>query len=262
VLLQSKSRSLQEGEALALELILALPYGLCLRLAGDLWMALGAARLPARAVGAGGRMEHGVKNQGRICSRAAFALTLVACSACGVDVEDVREHAAQWKQQDIDNYVFVLFESCDYCDVFDPSGFRVTVRDGIAQEARGVRTGIPSQARAVTIENLYERAIKIAESDPDEFKITYDIDRKFPKSIYVDTESEAQDDENTLEVRCFSQELDDGCPVKSLSLAECQEENNGTATPVNVDDPGLTCGGLPPGAIGRIEGDERVCCST
>jgi hypothetical protein len=207
-------------------------------------------------------MEHGEKYHNRSCVRGALALTLLAFGACGgVDVEDVRAHAAEWKQQKIDSYVFVWFEGCD-CDVNDLSGYRVTVREGIAQEARGVGTGIPFEDRAMTIDELYERAIEIAETGPDEFKITYDKDHKFPKLIDVDGDSGAQDDGLTLEIRCFSQDLDDGCPVKSLTLEECEDDEGGAATPVNLDDPQLTCGGLLPGAIGLIEGDERVCCST
>jgi hypothetical protein len=205
-------------------------------------------------------MELRVKNHSRIYIRGALAFTLVALNACGgVDVQDVRAHAAQWKQQNIDSYAFVWFEGCD-CGPFDPRGFRVTVRDGVAQEARGVRTGIPFKDQAVTIDALYERAIKIAEGDPDEFEITYDMVRKFPTSIRVDSDRSAQDDGLTLEVRCFSQNVDGGCPVNSLTLAECQDEKGGTATPVDQADPEITCEGLLPGAIGRIEGDERVCC--
>jgi Family of unknown function (DUF6174) len=206
-------------------------------------------------------MNHSINKLSRICSRAAFSLVLVAAYACGgVDVEDLRKHASQWTQENIDSYTFIWFEGC-FCDVQDVGGYRVRVRNGVAQEAIGVQTGIPFRTRELTIDNIYARAIAIAETDPDEFKITYDAKHRFPTSIHVDQDSGAEDDELSLEVRCFSRDVDDAvCPVNTLSLAEC-EEKTGTATLVDPDAPETACESISSQAIGRIEGDVRVCCS-
>lgn len=191
---------------------------------------------------------------------ALLCLGLLGSFACGgaADVNDIRAHQRAWQAQNSGSYVFVYFEGC-FCATPDQAGIRVLVDGDKAVNAFGVSNGLPAEGQARTIDDLFDEAIAEASLDPDTFTIHYDGQRSFIDKLQVDPDSNAEDDSSSLSVRCFATEAT-GCPVATLSEAECAEMN-GVVTPVNHEHVGLTCGAVWPGAVGQISTQsDHVCC--
>jgi hypothetical protein len=194
-----------------------------------------------------------------MASRITLLISLAAIGCGAVDVEDVIRHQRSWREADIQDYVFVSYVGC-FCDITDIDGIRHEVRNGVAIAAVGVGTGLPFDEEARSIDDIFDEAIGSAREDPDEFRITYDETHDFIRTLEVDPNSGAEDDGFTLEVRCFSTDVDGGCPITTLSEAECVAAG-GTATEVAEQDPWQTCESEYPGPIGRISSSDRVCCT-
>jgi hypothetical protein len=192
-------------------------------------------------------------------SRLAFLISVAAIGCGGVDVDDIRQHQQSWREADIQDYAFVTHVGC-FCDLTDFDGIRHEVRNGHVVSAVGVATGLPFSEEARTIDDIFEEAISSAREDPDVFRIRYDETHDFIRALEVDSDSDAEDDGFTIEVRCFSTDVDNGCPVTTLSEAECAEAD-GTPREVAEPDPWLTCEPAYPGPIGRISSSDRVCCT-
>jgi hypothetical protein len=191
--------------------------------------------------------------------RLAFLIFLAAIGCGGVDVDDVRRRQQSWREAEIQDYVFVAHVGC-FCPLTDVDGIRHEVRDGHVVASVGVATGLPFSEEARTMDDIFDQAIGSAREDPDVFRITYDETRHFIRTLEVDPDSSAEDDGFNIEVRCFSTDVDGGCPFTTLSETQCADEG-GTPRDVVDSDPLLTCESEYPGAIGRISNSDRVCCS-
>lgn len=187
--------------------------------------------------------------------RLAFLCSLAAAGCGGVDVEDIQRRQSSWREAEVRDYVFVSYRGC-FCDLADRDGIRHEVRDGVVVSSVGVSTGLPFEEEAQTLDDVFDRAISSAREDPDEFSIAYDQEYGFIRRFHVDPDDGTEDDGFLLEVRCFSTDLEAGCPVTTLSEAECAEV--GEAREVARPDPWQTC--EYPGPIGRVSGTDRVCC--
>jgi hypothetical protein len=192
-------------------------------------------------------------------SAALFALPLLAC-ANSVDVEDIRDHRRQWEAHSIDSYVIVQRKSC-FCGASDLVGVRMVIRDGVVEKMEGVSSGLPfaESADAHTLDSIFDQAISSAKDDPDEFTISYDPTHQFISEFSTDPSSNVADDELGFRVSCFSTDLEGGCPVTTLSAAECAEAK-GEPRVIVRENVWSTC----PlsdfrSPMGRIE-EDTVCC--
>jgi hypothetical protein len=188
-----------------------------------------------------------------------LALALTACSGGDIDIDDIRDHQKSWRAESITDYVTITHPGCR-CALTDLHGVRTVVKNGVVVDAVGASSGFPLELAALTLDDAFDEAISRANRDPDKFEIYYDDTLHFVQAFDVDPDKNKADDESIFFVSCFSTDLDAGCPVKTVSASECAELR-GEIRAIVAEDPWNTCANqFFPGAIGRIDGEDSVCC--
>jgi hypothetical protein len=191
-------------------------------------------------------------------SRLLALLFLSGLGCSSVDVDDIERHQQSWREAGIHDYAFVSHLVC-FCTPTDRDGIRTEVRNDIAVAALGVSTGLPFPDQAQTIDDIFEQALDSARSDPYEFEIAYNSTHGFVRTLQVDDARNTADDEFSIDVTCFSKDVDDGCPVVALSEAACAAAG-GTPRKVAEPDPWQTCDSTDQDPLGRISDSDLICC--
>jgi hypothetical protein len=146
----------------------------------------------------------------RIFRRFAVVLLLLGATSCadatGPDREQLLELAdawGRWRDAGLQDYTMTVGESCE-CTGGEL--VRVTVRDGAAVAAVGVRTGTAyplSGARRFTVEGRFDKILQ-ALGDAHSVTVTYDARYGYPARIGIDWYWPTVDDEIGFYIRDFA----------------------------------------------------------
>ena len=188
-----------------------------------------------------------------------LALLAALSAACGVDMEEIRDHQRAWQRENISDYVFVYKENC-FCNDREPSGVRVDVRDGQAQSNVGATSGISFPDAALTLDDLFDRALQFLErhSTPDEFAIRYHPELSFIEHFNADPEHDAEDDNYGFEVRCFAR-ASNACAVPALTAEECLARD-GEVKVVPAGSSYASCDS-PYEIVAQVDPGSSMCCA-
>jgi Family of unknown function (DUF6174) len=154
-----------------------------------------------------------------ILALASFALL----AGCADDpAEAVQQHYDDWKSQGLTDYTFIYRRGC-FCSFTDD--VRVVVRGGEVIEVRSVLGGDYDDAigqLGVTMDQLFDDALRYAKDEPHEFDISYGADYGYIVELSVDLRENVADDGFGYHVSCFAPgALASACPPPTVSVGLC-----------------------------------------
>ena len=139
---------------------------------------------------------------------------VLVCAVLGVahgsaDAQDLDANRARWRAASVSNYEYSYQRVCE-CHPDESADTIVTVRDGVVVAVRYARPGYDEQislepeklAWYRTIEDLFS-LVATAQTSAATVRVSYDAQRGFPRSIYIDYVTDLVGDEVDLAVTRF-----------------------------------------------------------
>lgn len=147
--------------------------------------------------------------------RIALLATAALTAACSLfdpladERDELRQASTRWTGQGPASYQMVMVRLC-FCGFVGE--VRVTVEDGVRTSAIVVETGEPLDPRLeevfFTIPELFEFLAEGLDSDPHEFRATYDATYGFPADVFIDYRQNVADEEMGYRITEFAPILD------------------------------------------------------
>ena len=136
--------------------------------------------------------------------RNAWLFGVVLLAACDSVLESVRQEE-KWKEQQIHDYQFVYRELC-FCGFTGPNPALVTVHNDqvvkVENPISSISGGVPTNGYP-TVDSLFARIASAKVRGAATVEVSYDDRYAFPKSIFIDDETNTADDEVTYKIENF-----------------------------------------------------------
>jgi hypothetical protein len=137
--------------------------------------------------------------------RSSFAIGVMLLCGCDFTSEPLRRER-EWKSQEIHDYSFVYTQLC-FCGFNGPNPAVITVHNDVVTKVENpissVSGGVPITGYP-TIDGIFAIIANAKSHGADELDVKYDNTYAFPKSIKIDYERHAVDDEVEYRIENFT----------------------------------------------------------